>query len=105
MNLIDRVVALYDPVRAVDRCKARTVLAHYEAAQPTRLRKKRADNTSPNNLVEKSARTLRNHARYLERNHDLSRGALRVMVNNIVGPGGIGIDPQPLRMYGTNHED
>lgn len=105
MNLIDRFVAVYDPVRAVDRCKARTVLAHYEAAQPTRLRKKRADNTSPNNLVEKSARTLRNHARYLERNHDLSRGALRVMVNNIVGPGGIGIDPQPLRMDGTIHEE
>lgn len=105
MNFIDRVVALYDPVRAVDRCKARTVLAHYEAAQPTRLRKKRADNTSPNNLVEKSARTLRNHARYLERNHDLSRGALRVMVNNIVGPGGIGIDPQPLRKDGTIHQE
>lgn len=105
MNLIDRVVALYNPVRAVERYKARTVLAHYEAAQPTRLRKRRADNTSPNNLVEKSARTLRNHGRYLDRNHDLSRGALRVMVNNIVGPNGIGIDPQPLRLDGTIHHE
>lgn len=96
---------MYDPVRAVDRCKARVVLAHYEAAQPTRLRKKRADNASPNALVERSARTLRNHARYLERNHDLSRGALRTMVNNIIGPGGIGIDPQPLRLDGTIHQE
>ena len=105
MNFIDRVVALYDPVRAVDRCKARTVLAHYEAAQPTRLRKRRADNTSPNNLVGKSAKALRDTARYLERNHDLSRGTLRTLVNNVVGAQGIGIDPQPLRMDGTIHEE
>lgn len=105
MNIFDRLIAAYDPVRAVDRYRARKVLSHYEAAQPTRLRKKRNDNSSPNLLVERSARTLRNHARYLERNHDLSRGALRVMVNNIIGPGGIGIDPQPLRLDGTIHEE
>ncbi|RYE43838.1 MAG: phage portal protein [Hyphomicrobiales bacterium] len=105
MNVIDRIVALADPVRAVERARARAVLAHYEAAQPNRLRKKRNDNTSPNTLVERSAKSLRAHARYLERNHDLTRGALRVMVNNIVGPGGIGIDPQPLRKDGTIHTE
>ena len=105
MNFIDRCVAMIDPERAVSRARARTVLAHYEAAQPSRLRKKRTDNSSPNQLVERSAKSLRNHARYLERNHDITRGALRVMVNNIVGPGGIGIDPQPLRRDGTIHTE
>lgn len=105
MNIFDRYVAATNPVRAVERARARAVLAHYEAAQPTRLRKKRADNSSPNALVERSAKSLRAHARYLERNHDLTRGALRVMVNNIVGPGGIGIDPQPLRKDGTIHAE
>lgn len=105
MNIIDRCIAWVSPVNALQRAKARTVLAHYEAAQPSRLRKRRNQNQSPNALVEKSAGALRNHARYLERNHDLTRGALRVMVNNIVGPGGIGIEPQPHRRDGTIHTE
>jgi lambda family phage portal protein len=63
------------------------------------------DNASPNALVERSAKALRAHARYLERNHDLSRGALRTLVNNIVGPAGIGIEPQPRRTDGTIHAE
>lgn len=105
MNLIDNLVAWADPIKGVQRAKARMVLAHYEAAQPSRLRKRRDNNQSPNTLVEKSARALRDHARYLERNHDLTRGALRVMVNNIVGPSGIGIEPQPQRADGSIHAE
>ncbi|MDM0011980.1 phage portal protein [Variovorax sp. J22P168] len=105
MNLIDRCIAWADPRQALERARARTALAHYEAAQPSRLRKKRSDNQSPNALVQRSAVALRAHARYLERNHDLTRGALRVMVNNIVGPGGIGIEPQPRRHDGTIHTE
>lgn len=79
--------------------------AIYEAAQPSRTRKKRTDSHSPNKLIEMSASQLRAHARYLERNHDLSRGALRTLVNNMIGANGIGIEPQPKRRDGTIHQD
>lgn len=105
LNLIDRLVGWWSPVDGVRRAQARNVLAHYEAAQPTRLRKHRNINPSPNSLVERSAAALRNHARYLERNHDLTRGALRTLVNNVVGPNGIGIEPQPRRRDGSIHTE
>lgn len=105
MNIIDRLVAWRDPVRGLQRAQARQALAHYEGAKPSRQRKRRNDNSSPNALVGGGAAALRAHARYLERNHDLSRGALRVLVNNVVGAGGIGIEPQPRRMDGTIHKE
>lgn len=85
---------------------AMKVVASYEAAKPSRLRKFRREQHSQNQLVELSAGALRNQARYLERNHDLARGAIRVLVNNVVGAAGIGVEPQPRRR-GTNeiHEE
>lgn len=105
MNIIDRFVAWRDPLRGLRRAQAREALAHYEGAKPSKQRKRRNDNSSPDTLVGMSAAALRAHARYLERNHDLSRGALRVLVNNVVGASGIGIEPQPRRMDGTIHTE
>lgn len=104
-NPIDSITAWINPVAAVKRAQARQTLAHYEAAKPGRLRKDRNKNPAPNQLVERSAVALRNHARYLERNHDITRGVLRTLVNNVVGPRGIGIEPQPRRMDGTIHTE
>lgn len=104
-NIIDRIVAWQDPVRGLQRAQARRVLGYYEAAKPTRLRQERRDNSTPNALVGQGAAALRAHARYLERNHDLSRGALRVLVNNVVGPSGIGVEPQPRRKDGSIHTE
>lgn len=103
MNIIDRMLAVFDPEAGVRRAQARQVLAHYEAAKPSRLRKDRNRNHAPNSLVERSASALRNHARFLERNHDITRGVLRTLVNNVVGPSGLGIEPQPLRRDGSLH--
>lgn len=103
MNLFDLYVYLTDPEKKLRRAQARTALAHYEGAKPSPHRKRRADNTSPNNLVTASAATLRAHARYLERNHDISRGALRVLVNSTIGANGIVVEPQPRRSDGTIH--
>ncbi|ROR25153.1 lambda family phage portal protein [Comamonas sp. BIGb0124] len=105
MNLFDRAVAWADPIIGLRRAQARKALAYYEATQPGRMRKNRVGNPSPNQLTSMSGKQLRDHARYLERNHDLTRGALRTMVNNIVGPNGIGIEPQPKRMDGSIHEE
>jgi len=51
-------------------------LAHYEGAKPSRLRKLHREGGSPNSLVEQGAVVLRAQARFLERNHDLSRGII-----------------------------
>lgn len=104
-NIIDRLVSAVSPVAGLRRAYARTVLASYDATKPGRLRKDRNRNPSPNNMVERSASALRNHARYLERNHDITRGVLRTIVNSVVGPQGIGIEPQPRRKDGSIHAE
>lgn len=106
MNSLDKVISLFSPDMAVKRLAARTVLASYEAATPSRQRKFRNANQSQNNLVGLSGKALRNQIRYLERNHDIARGAIRTLVNNVVGANGIGIEPQP-RIKGSKeiHQD
>ena len=105
MNIFDRAIGWLNPSAGLERAQARRALAFYEGAKPTKQRMRRTDNSAPNTLVGNSAAALRAHARYLERNHDLSRGALRVLVNNVVGPSGIGIEPQPRRADGTIHAE
>lgn len=108
-NLIDRVVGYFSPRAGLARLGARRALAlaapPYEAATPSRNRKFYTDQRSPNQLVEMSARALRAQARQLQRNHDVSRGILRTMTNNIVGSSGIGVEPQPRRADGSIHEE
>jgi lambda family phage portal protein len=48
---------------------------------------------------------LKRLARYLEQNHDLSRGALDRLVQFIVGDAGIGIDPTPKTFSGSIHQE
>ncbi|KRB07538.1 phage portal protein [Rhizobacter sp. Root16D2] len=105
LNAIDRLVAWMDPQRGLSRLRSRTLLAHYEAAQPNPQRKFRRDGGSPNQLVEKGAVPLRNQMRYLDRNHDLVVGSLDVLVNNTVGAQGIGVEFQPRTLTGEIHTD
>ncbi len=102
-NIIDKVVSYLSPAAGVRRMMARRVLNQYEAAAPSRLRKAARDSKSPNDQVQQGAVALRSLARNLEQNHDIARGALRVLVNNVVGPNGIGIEPQPRYKDGTIH--
>jgi lambda family phage portal protein len=105
LTWLDRVIASVDPRRAVRRLQARAALASYEAAQPSRLRKYRRDQSGPNRLAEKGAVALRTQMRYLERNHDITKGSLDVLVNNTVGPNGIGVEFQPRRLDGSIHDE
>ena len=79
--------------------------ASYEAAQPTRVRKFRRDRISPDQLVRQGTLGVRDQLRYLQRNHDIVRGIIRTMVNNVVGPTGIGVEPQPRRADGSIHAE
>lgn len=105
LNLIDRVIASLDPERGVRRLAARRVLATYEGGERGKLRKFRTDSESANSLVGRKAADVRAQVRYLERNHDIARGIMRTMVNNIVGPDGIGVEFQPRRANGTIHTE
>ncbi len=66
----------------------------HEATRPTRSRKMAVDYGSGNNIVGLDAKTLRNQARRLDRDHDISRNALNVLVQNTVGSG-IDVIPAP----------
>lgn len=98
MNAIDRILAYFSPTAAMRRSLVR---ASYEAAQTSRSRKSRHRTESVNDVVQRDSPKLRAHIRWLEQNHDLARGAIRVLVNNTVGPSGIGVEPQPRRVDGT----
>ncbi len=101
MNRLDRLIAAISPERAMRRMQARKVMALYEAATPNRTRKTRTDISGPNNQTQQGAVSLRTQARHLEQNHDLARGMLRILVDNVVGPKGIGIEPQPRDAAGV----
>ncbi|GGY67985.1 phage portal protein [Pseudoduganella albidiflava] len=105
LTVVDRLVAYFSPTAGLRRLSARRVLSQYEAAKPSRLRKGKRDHRSPDMQVRQSAATLRALARDLEQNHDIARGALRVLVNNVIGANGIGIEPQPRRRDGSIHEE
>lgn len=105
MNPIDIIVSWFSPSAGLRRRAARSVLAHYEAAEPSRMRKFYRGGPSQNELVQRGAVAVRTQARHLVRNHDLSRGALRVLVNAVVGPKGVGVEPQPRRRDGSIHTE
>jgi lambda family phage portal protein len=72
-----------------------TALARvHEATRPTRQRKLAPDYGSGNNIVGQDAKSLRDQARRLERDHDIARNALNVLEQNIVGSG-IDVIPAP----------
>lgn len=105
LNPFDKIVSFFNPSAGLRRLHSRSVLNQYEAAQPSRLRKHHRDQRSPDLQVQQGAVAIRTLARNLEQNHDIARGALRTLVNNVVGPNGIGIEPQPRKLDGSIHTD
>jgi lambda family phage portal protein len=107
MGIIDMLAAGVDsyyaklrPETALRRAQAKRALALYEAAKPSTLRKLSRDSSAGNMWVQNAGNNLRNQARYLDANHDLAKGVLNTLVNNVVGANGIGIEPQPRNLSG-----
>lgn len=105
MKWLDSAIAAISPEKAVRRAHARNILAAYEAAKPTVLRKQSRDSGSGDRWVAQAGPQLRNQARFLDGNHDLAKGVLNALVNNVVGANGIGIEPQPRTFGGEIHDD
>jgi len=105
---IDNAILAIAPQWGANRAKARLhAMAYsraYEAAEPSRLRRSARDFGSGNAAVMNSATGLRTQARHLERNHDLVRGAINALVQNTIGPAGIGVEPQPRNAAGDIDE-
>lgn len=105
MNLFERAIAALSPSWAVHRAQHRSLLrAYYEAVKINRLRRARTKDGTGDQAVAGNAAKLRAYARDLERNHDISRGAINTLVNNIVGPAGLAAEPQPRTKTGEIHE-
>lgn len=104
LNVLDRLIGFFSPSSAIQRGRARHVLAEYEGGKPSRLRKQIQDARSANSLISASAAKLRNYARHQERNLDLARGILNVLQRNVVGPRGIAVEPMPLTRAGLVHQ-
>lgn len=108
MNGFERMLAVVSPAWAYRRMAYRTALASaggYEGGRASRLRKAMRDNRSPDTIAANGAPTTRSYARHLERNHDLARGALKVMTRNVVGANGITVEPMPRRADGKVHNE
>lgn len=78
----------------------RIVARAHEATRPSRSRKLAMDWGSANNIVGMDGAQLRVSARQRDRDHDVSRNALNVLVQNTVGSG-IDIMPAPRRAGGA----
>ena len=100
MNWLDSVISSINPQKGVKRAHARRVLAAYEAAKPTVLRKQSKDAGSGDRWVSQAGPNLRNQARHLDANHDLAKGVLNTLVHNIVGAKGFLVEPQPRSVSG-----
>lgn len=105
MSALERAIAAISPAWAANRARHRGLLAYYDATKTSRLRRERTKDGTGDQVTALSAGKLRAHARYLERNHDIARGAISRLVQNIVGPNGIGLEPQPRTKTGEIHED
>lgn len=107
MNPFDKALAYIAPGLALKREQSRRALAFYEAVKPSRYRKGKVERGSGDAAVSRGGAgvSLREQARHLDQNHDLSVGLLDALVQNVVGPAGIQVEPQPRSVTdSTIHE-
>lgn len=85
MSWVDRMWAGVAPGYAINRIRAKNLVANYEAAKTTRIHKPKKESRGPNTPVLEGADSLRAQARYHEQNNDIVKGALDTLVANTVG--------------------
>lgn len=91
LTKFERFLMGISPERATNRFYNRIRLEQtqraYEAIELSRLRKKRVDSRSPDQIGSISADKLRFQARFLDENHDIAKSVLNTLVSNVIGPG------------------
>ncbi|MGL4939333.1 phage portal protein, partial [Shewanella sp.] len=103
MSIINDALALFSPQWALKREAAamsyRNIKA-YEAAKPSRTHKAQKEGRGANQAVFAAGKSLREQARWLDENHDLSIGILDRLEERVVGAQGIVVEPQPRSLSG-----
>lgn len=99
MNWVESAILAIAPVWAAKRARARVEAygySHaYDAAMRSRLRDPARDFGSGNTAAIGSSYQVRLQARHLGRNHDIVVNGLNTLVQNTIGPRGIGVEFQP----------
>lgn len=104
MGVMTRMLGAISPTWAVKRQRARLQLQAYESAVPTRTNAARREPRSANVAIFAAGRSIREQARWLDENHDISIGILDKLEERVVGARGIQVEPQPLTRDGKVHE-
>ncbi len=103
MSIINDALAIFAPRLALQREAAAMSyrnLKGYEAAKPSRTHKANKEARGANQAVFAAGKSLREQARWLDENHDLSIGILDRMEERVVGAQGIVVEPQPRSISG-----
>ncbi|WP_350431728.1 phage portal protein [Shewanella sp. H8] len=98
MSIINNAIAVISPKWALNReaaARSYQSLKGYDAAKPSRTHKGTKESRGANQAVFAAGKNLREQARWLDENHDLSIGMLDRMEERVVGANGIVIEPQP----------
>ncbi len=103
MSLFNDVIAWFSPATALRREHAASAyrqLRGYEAAKKTRTHKANKEGRSANDALFVAGKSIREQARWLDENHDLSIGILDRLAERVIGANGIIIEPQPRDAQG-----
>ena len=100
MNLLEKSILAIAPGWASSRAQSRHKVNAYEAALPSRTHKANKEHRSANQAVFAAGKSLREQARWLDENHDISIGILDKLEERVVGAHGIMIEPQPRKLTG-----
>lgn len=89
MNIIDRAVTYFSPIRGEKRARARLLMNAYDGASTIRrsMSSWSTLSNSPNDDVMDSIDKLRERSRDLEQNNPLASGILKTKLNNVIGSG------------------
>ncbi|MCL1048930.1 phage portal protein [Shewanella abyssi] len=108
MSWLNNAIAQVSPKWALSREAARQSydsIKGYEAAKASRTHKANKEARGANQAVFAAGKSLREQARWLDENHDLSIGILDRMEERVIGAQGIVVEPQPRDLEGNILDD
>lgn len=98
MSLLNDAIAVISPKWARNRAVAAMQyqsIKGYEAAKPSRTHGAKKESRGANQAVFAAGKSLREQARWLDENHDISIGILDRLEERVIGAQGIIVEPQP----------
>lgn len=101
LNLVDKLVAYYNPEKGLDRLAFRKQLrASYETLNPKNGKQPKKEKQTAQELARISQLPLAQQARWFEENYPIVSTALDEVCKNVIGAEGLSIHPQPKNKKG-----